>query len=216
VTLFFVSFCDQFQELDETNVATMELTNDSEFHRAVLVSGAAIRMYAENSELLSKIITFDYSHTGDRVNVKDLITIRQSSTTDDSSASEDEEPAAKRSQRGRPARCTIQTGRFAVVTGRTYHESCIMLATAIVSSETMENTQWIIDQIRPHFPTLLEDEFYLVSDRSAMIRTPFQDSFPKCIIASCLQHLKVHGQSVVRLFHACVANVLDRESSHAA
>jgi hypothetical protein len=148
-------------------------------------------MYNLQSELLPRIISFDYSHTGDRVNVKDLLT--QGGDSSDSSDSSDSncESSAKRSQAGRPRRCTVQTGRLAVVTGRTYHESCIMLATAIVCSETMENTQWIIDQIRPHFASLFDNEFYLISDRSTMIRRPFEETFPKCVICNCSQHLKV-------------------------
>lgn len=201
-----VAYARAFDDCDPDNDIALELINaddsatvDAEppaqrFERVALLTGAGKRMVANGS--LSSIVTIDFSHKTAQVSLPTVVeemTRRLNGGEVESGAASEGAVAVPAAAPGRPHVVSCGLGRIAVVVGRTYYRTRVLLAVAIVGSETVVNATWLLQLVESHTQLVQQrGEVIIFCDRGVSIAAAIDETFPDstCHVVHCLTHFK--------------------------
>jgi hypothetical protein len=187
------AYINEFVQIDARNQGRFEATSDGQFHRGILVPGSAIDLVANG--FLSSVVTADFSHVAATTSESDAI-----AAIDNAAGSDEGLPAATAARpRGRPrtttaglGRITAGLGRIAILVGRSYIKTTVLLAVAIVPSETLEQAEWFFAEAEQHLHmTERWGRINMFLDRGHAINAAANNVFgDKVFVAHCFPHFK--------------------------
>ena len=183
------AYINEFSRIDSRNQSHFETSSTGHFHRGILIPGSAIDLIANG--FLSSVVTADFSHAATTTTEADAIAAAASVAGEGEGLASAATPAAAR-PRGRPRTTTMDLGRLAVLVGRSYIKTTVLLAVAVVPSETLEQAEWLFAEADKHLRMTEQwGHINMFLDRGHAINAAANNVFgDRVFVAHCFPHFK--------------------------
>ena len=181
------------------------------FSRAMVVPGAARRLDKEG--LLTNIMSLDMTFSSFQMNLTDALRLGLKWADGGPLVDPSRQAVVAAPKPGCPPKVTVETGKIAVLIGRSAFRTTVLLAAAVVPAESSDTTSWFLDNAMESLPNLFkvqvdaesgavsfnpqagvvagDGQVVIMSDRGAAIESGIEASVPWCTRVYCFQHLKV-------------------------